>query len=56
MLGWMRSDPDKKRQKAYEKKLHEAMLAQRRGDIKSYSMLTEEAEVLYREIKESRSA
>lgn len=54
MFGLFNSNPTKKLQKAYEKKLHEAMLAQRNGDIKGYSLLTEEAEVIYREIKEKQ--
>ncbi|MEM0912961.1 MAG: DUF6435 family protein, partial [Pseudomonadota bacterium] len=32
-------------------KLEQAMLAQRKGDIKSYSMLSAEAEELWSEIK-----
>lgn len=54
MFGLFKSDPSKKLQKAYEKKLHEAMVAQRSGDIKSYSMLSEEADVIYRQIKEQQ--
>jgi len=54
MFGLFNTDPTKKLQKAYEKKLHQAMLAQRSGDIKSYSILSEEAEVIYREIKEKQ--
>lgn len=50
MLGLFRTDPRKKLQKAYEKKLEEAMLAQRNGDIKSYSLLSEEADGIYRQI------
>lgn len=52
MFGWLRSDPRKALQKNYEKKLKEAMLAQRSGDIKSYSLLTEEAEAIYRELRQ----
>jgi len=51
MFDWLKPDPGKKLQIAYEKKLKEAMLAQRGGDIKSYSLLTEEASKLYREIQ-----
>jgi len=51
MLGWLKSDPGKKLQKRYEKKLEAAMLAQRKGDIRTYSLLTEEASHLYREIQ-----
>lgn len=38
-------------QKDYEKKLAAAMHAQRNGDIKSYSMLTEEAEAIYAKLQ-----
>jgi len=54
MFGLFNTDPTKKLQKAYEKKLQDAMQAQRSGDIKSYSMLSEEADALYREIKEKQ--
>ena len=37
--------------KQYDQKLEQAMLAQRKGDIRSYSMLTAEAEVLWSEIE-----
>ncbi|MFO7553119.1 MAG: DUF6435 family protein [Haliea sp.] len=40
----------KKLQKEYESKLGEAMQAQRNGDIRSYSMLSEEADKLYRQL------
>lgn len=52
MFGWFGSDPRMKRQKAYENKLQEAMVAQRSGDIKRYSLLSEEADKIYREILE----
>lgn len=51
MLNWLKSDPRKKLQKAYERRLKDAMLAQRSGDIKTYSLLTEEAEGIYQQIK-----
>jgi len=51
MLSWLKSDPRKKLQKAYEQRLKDAMLAQRSGDIKTYSLLTEEAEGIYQQIK-----
>lgn len=37
--------------KQYNTKLEQAMLAQRRGDIKSYSMITAEAESLWANIE-----
>lgn len=51
MLNWLKPDPRKKLQKNYERLLKDAMLAQRSGDIKTYSLLTEEAEGVYAQIK-----
>ena len=51
MLSWFKSDPTKKLRKKYDAKLEEGMQAQRRGDIKSYAMLTAEAEKIWEEIK-----
>lgn len=51
MFGFLKSDPTKKLRKQYDAKLEQAMLAQRKGDIKSYSMLTAEAESLWAEIE-----
>lgn len=51
MFGWLKPDPKKRLQKAYEKKLEAAMVAQRSGDIKTYSLLSEEADGLYRELQ-----
>ncbi|WP_157833217.1 DUF6435 family protein [Oceanospirillum maris] len=45
MFSLFKSDPTKKLKKEYA-----AMLAQRNGDIKSYSFLTEEAEAIYQQI------
>lgn len=50
MFSFFKSDPTKKLNKLYENKLEEAMYAQRNGDIKSYSMLTYEAEELHKQI------
>lgn len=44
MFSIFKKDPIKKLNKLYESKLEEAMYAQRKGDIKSYSMITVEAE------------
>jgi hypothetical protein len=44
MFSIFKKDPIKKLDKLYESKLEEAMYAQRKGDIKSYSMITAEAE------------
>lgn len=45
----------KKLQKEYESKLGEAMQAQRRGDIRGYSMLSEEADTLYKQLLAMKS-
>ncbi len=47
MFNFLKKDTTKALQKAYEKKLTEAQQAQRNGDIRSYSMLSEEADKLY---------
>ncbi|RYV01643.1 hypothetical protein SOPP22_14845 [Shewanella sp. OPT22] len=44
MFSIFKRDPIKKLDKLYESKLEEAMHAQRNGDIKSYAMITAEAE------------
>jgi hypothetical protein len=51
MFGLFKSDPTKKLRKTYDTKLEQAMLAQRKGDIKTYSMLTAEAEALWTQIE-----
>jgi hypothetical protein len=51
MFSIFKSDPTKKLRKIYGKKLEEAMLAQRKGDIKSYSMITQEAHNIWQEIQ-----
>jgi hypothetical protein len=50
-----KTDPIKKLNKIYDAKLKEAMMAQRNGDIKSYSQLTVEAEVIHNKIKKIES-
>lgn len=50
MFSFLRSDPVKKLNKLHERKLEEAMHAQRNGDIKGYSMLTYEADELHKQI------
>jgi hypothetical protein len=52
MFSIFKKDPVKKLNKLYEAKLEQAMHAQRNGDIKSYSMITAEAENIAIEIKE----
>jgi hypothetical protein len=50
MFGIFKKDPIKKLNKAYEDKLELAMNAQRSGDIKSYAMITAEAEIIREKI------
>ncbi|WP_166253772.1 DUF6435 family protein [Marinobacter salicampi] len=52
MLGFLKGDPKRKLQKDYEKKLTEAMQAQRNGDIRTYSVLSQEAEAMYARLQE----
>jgi hypothetical protein len=52
MFGFLKSDPAKKLRKIYDQKSTDAMLAQRKGDIKTYSMLTADAEKLWKEIEQ----
>ena len=51
MFSIFKKDPLKKLNKDYRAKLEQAMHAQRNGDIKSYSMLTHEAEQILKEIE-----
>ncbi|MCG6656497.1 Lacal_2735 family protein [Halomonas campisalis] len=51
MFAWFRRNPAKRLQKAYERKLEEAMLASRNGDMRANAALTEEAEALRVEIE-----
>ncbi|RCU51556.1 MULTISPECIES: DUF6435 family protein [Corallincola] len=51
MLNFLRPDPVKRMKKRYNSMLESAMLAQRRGDIMSYSMISAEAETLWGEIE-----
>ena len=44
MFGFFKTDPKKKLDKEYKKKLTEAMNAQRSGNIQEYSRLSAEAE------------
>jgi hypothetical protein len=51
MFGLFKANPEKKLQKKYEKLLEQGMQFQRKGDIKSYSMVTAEAEAVLAEIQ-----
>ena len=50
MFSFLKKDPLKTLNKQYLQKLEEAMHAQRNGDIRSYSMLTSEAEDILKKI------
>lgn len=51
MFGLFKTDPVKKLRKQYDKILHDAMQAQRGGDIRLYSELSTEADKVYQQIK-----
>ena len=51
MLNFFKPNPAKKLRKNYDAKQEQAMLAQRRGDINAYSMLTAEAEAMWQELE-----
>ncbi|WP_299494443.1 DUF6435 family protein [uncultured Shewanella sp.] len=46
MFSIFKKDPIKKLDKLYASKLEQAMHAQRNGDIRSYAMITAEAEAI----------
>ena len=52
MFSLFKSDPTKKLKKQHAIVLEKAMHAQRNGDIRKYSTLTEEAEAIYQQIAE----
>ena len=51
MFGFLKSDPKKKLEKAYHSLLEQAMQAQRAGNIRLYSELTEQAEGIQQQIE-----
>ncbi len=51
MFSFLKPDPIKKLRKEYDAKLEQGMQAQRKGDIKSYAMLTDEAEKIWNKIE-----
>ncbi len=52
MFNIFKTDPAKKLQKLYEKKLEEAMQAQRNGNIELFAKLSVEAESLLKKLDE----
>ena len=55
MFSLVKRDSTTKLKKQYAAKLEQAMLAQRRGDIRTYSLLTAEAEELGQQIETLQS-
>lgn len=51
MFGLFKRDLAKQLRKQYSAKLEDAMQAQRNGDIRSYSMLTEEVQALWAQLE-----
>ena len=51
MFSFFKKDPIKSLNKQYFQKLEQAMHAQRNGDIRSYSMITSEAEEIRMKIE-----
>jgi len=51
MFSFFKSDPVKKLEKQHSALLEKAMHAQRNGDIRSYSMITQEADDLSKKIE-----
>ncbi|WP_024600117.1 DUF6435 family protein [Pseudoalteromonas sp. TAE56] len=51
MFSFLKPDPIKKLRKEYDVKLEQGMQAQRKGDIKSFAMLSAEAEKIWSEIE-----
>ena len=52
MLSIFKSSPLKKLQKEYSQVLEQAMQAQRKGDIRLYSELTDRSEIILKQINE----
>ncbi len=52
MLSLLKKDPAKQLNKAYQAILEQAMQAQRKGDIKLYSELTDKAEGVLKKLEE----
>ncbi len=55
MFSLFKSDPVKKLKKQLAQKQEQAMLAQRSGDLRKFAAITEESEVLIKEIQRLES-
>lgn len=51
MFSFFKTDAKAKLIKKYNHKLEQAMQAQRKGDIKSYALLTAESEEIWRQLE-----
>lgn len=56
MFGWLKTDPVKKLRGNYDRKLEQAMLAQRNGDMRLYADLTAESEQIWQQIQQLEQA
>jgi hypothetical protein len=52
MFSFLKSNPTKKLKKRHSMLLEQAMQAQRKGDIRTYSRLTAEAEEVFKQIQD----
>lgn len=52
MFSFLKSNPAKKLKKRHSMLLEQAMQAQRKGDIRTYSRLTAEAEEVFKQIQD----
>ncbi|BEU01653.1 hypothetical protein OAG1_04530 [Agarivorans sp. OAG1] len=55
MFSFLKPNPLKRKRQKYDALLESAMLAQRRGDIMTYSMLSADADELWKEIEQLES-
>lgn len=56
MFSFLKRNPLKKLEKQHTALLEQAMLAQRNGDIRTYSKLSTEADAIYKQIQETQKA
>ena len=56
MFGLFRSNPAKRLRKDYQRKLEEAMHAQRNGDMRAYAFRTVEAEEIRNKLEAAEAA
>ena len=56
MFSFLKRNPVKKLEKQHAALLEQAMLAQRNGDIRTYSKLSTDADAVYKQIQEAQKA